>query len=201
MARGKQHNSDVIIVMLLFFIYAGCAIILCALGASSYRHTVAVLQEGYSERSGVLYIAQKVHQHDIGGSMRIDTHEGIDALVLVEQDTGMGFETWIFIEDGYLSEQLVASGSPIITDQAQRIAPMKTLSLSMSDRQLLEITLVTQDDDIQSISLAMRSRGGTFNTGDNAPQSPSLFANNEAMGGAPVMNQPASTLSNTGGAS
>jgi len=161
-------------VLLLFFVYAGSALLLSVLGISAYSRTVSVLQEGFNERSGVLYIAQKVQQNDLAGGVTLGSYQGNDALVLIEQETGQGFETWIFIQDGYLCELMISSGDQIIPSAAQRIMPMKELKLSLSNDNLLSVSVTTEADSINTISLALRSSGEAFNSGDNPPPSPSV---------------------------
>ncbi len=172
----KRHNADLFVVLLLFCIYAVCALLLCALGASSYNETVALMQSDYNQRSGVLYIAQKVHQNDIGGSLRIDEYQGTDALVLVEQETGLAYETWIFIKDGQLSEEFIAAGSDIIDEQAQIIMPMQDMQLTLSSDGLLSVSLTTDTGTVNVINLALRSGGGPYNFGATPPRSPAPSA-------------------------
>lgn len=169
MAHRKQHSSDLFIVLILFFVYAGSALMLGVLGVTSYSRTVDVLQEGSDERSGILYLAQKVQQNDIGGGVRLDQYQGNDALVLIEQETGEGFETWIFIQDGYLCEQLIAADSEIIPDQAQRIMPIKALSLTLEAHNLLSMSVTSTSDTVDTLSLALQSSGESFNSGDTPP--------------------------------
>jgi hypothetical protein len=197
-ARLKQHNTDVLLVVLLLFVYIGCTLLLCVLGANSYGQTVAALQEGYNQRSGVQYIAQKVHQGDIGGGIRVDEYNGSDALVLVEQTTGKAYETWIFIQDGYLCEELIAAGGGIIPEQAQRIMPLRELTASLDERMLLSIAVVTDTGAVDAVDLAVRSGGGSFNTGITPPASPSTALRDPAADGATIMT-PAPDGSGTGG--
>ena len=174
MPTRTQHSTDLLLVLLLFFVYAGSALLLSVLGISAYSRTVSVLQEGFNERSGVLYIAQKVQQNDLAGGVTLGSYQGNDALVLIEQETGQGFETWIFIQDGYLCELMISSGDQIIPSAAQRIMPMKELKLSLSNDNLLSISVTTEADSINTISLALRSSGEAFNSGENPPPSPSV---------------------------
>lgn len=172
MAKRKQYSSDLLIVLLLFFVYAICALLLCVVGVNAYSQTVSVLQEGYNQRSGILYIAQKVHHNDIGGGVRVDQYDDTDALVLVEQDTGTGYETWIFIKDGYLCELVVAAGSDVTHEQAQRIMPMQDMALELGEANLLRLEVTTDTGTVHSMSLAIRSSGNSYNaTGDTLPRS------------------------------
>ena len=188
MPRRTQHSTDILLVLILFFVYAGSALLLSVLGISSYSRTVAVLQEGFNERSGILYIAQKVQQNDLAGGVKLSTYQGNDALILIEQETGQGFETWIFIQDGYLCELMISSGDQIIPQAAQRIMPMQELKLTLSREQLLTVSVTTETNSVNTISLALRSSGEAFNAGNNPPPSPSVAQPREPV----IMNPPAS---------
>ena len=194
--KGKRGNSEFVIVLLLFFTYAICALAICVLGANSYSQTVAVVQEGFNQRTGVLYIAQKVRQNDIGGGVRVDTYNDGTALVLTEQQTGQGFETWIFVKDGFLCEQQIQAGTEIVDDQAQRIMPMRMLALSFSEEDLLKVALITETGSVNTTNIAVRSSGDSFNKG-NTPPASALAAQEAAQDGLVIMNPPA----NQGGVS
>lgn len=184
MAKRKQYNSDLLVVLALFFLYAFCALLLCVLGVNAYSQTASVLHEGYNQRTGVLYIAQKVHHNDIGGGVRVDRYNGTDALVLIEQDTGLGYETWIFVNDGYLCEQLIASDRKIVPEQAQRIMPMQMMKLKINDTRLLDLELTTDTGAVDSTSLALRSNVVPFNaSGDTPPRSSDRGTSDSATGG------------------
>lgn len=174
-------------MLLLFFVYAGCALMLCVLGAQSFRQTAQVLEENYNQRTGAQYVAQKIRQNDIAGSVRIEQFKGTDALVLVEQESGQGFETWIFVMDGHLCEQLIAAESEIVNDQAQTIMPMQKLELSFDDTMLLKVALTTTEGTVDTIKLALRAEGNTFNSGDAPPVSPAVETQSSALSGPTIM--------------
>lgn len=174
MPRQKKHNSELVLVLVLFMVYALSALMISSLGVESYGRTVSLQQEGFNERSGILYLAQKVQQNDIGGGIRITTYLDNDALVLTEQATGEGFETWIFIQDGYLSELQIAAGAAVIPQLAQHIMPMQALELEFIGNNLLRVCVTTDSGSVNSMHLAIRSSGDDYNaTGTNPPPSPS----------------------------
>jgi hypothetical protein len=159
----KRHTAEILIVLVLFFVYAGCALTLGVLGVSSYSRTVGVLQEGFNERSGILYISQKIQQSDVGGGIRIDQYQDNNALVFIEQETGLGYETWLFLQDGYLCEQLVQPQGSIIPGMAQRIMPMKALRLELSGNNLLSVLVTTDMGTTSELCLPLRSNSEPFN--------------------------------------
>jgi hypothetical protein len=120
--------------------------------------------------------------------LRLDSLNGAPALVLVEQDTGLAYETWIFVNDEALCELLIASGEQPIIAAAQSIMPMRSMDLALSSSGLLSVALVDGAGELSSIDLALRSSGGSFNTGGNAaPISPDLPSDDSAAFGPTIM--------------
>jgi hypothetical protein len=158
----KRRISDLILVLALFAVYATGAMALAAIGSNTYRHTTEVMQEDYDLRTGVLYIAEKVRQNDVGGGVRLDAVGGESALVLTEQVADRSFETWIFIEEGQLCELSIASGAELNITQAQRIMPMQSMKLELNEWGLLEVALATPDDVASAISLNVKCGSAPF---------------------------------------
>jgi hypothetical protein len=142
---------------MLFAAYAGGAILLSAIGSNTYREVTAVMQENYNTRTGVLYVAEKTRQNDVGGGVRIDAYNGNDALVLTERVTGKGYETWIFVADGQLCEEFIAAGAEVDPALIQKIMPMTSMSLKWDEADVLRVSMLTPDNMESSITLGVRS--------------------------------------------
>ena len=161
--RHKRLSFELLLVLIVFSIFAVGALFLCAVGANTYRDTTAVMQQNYDYRTGVMYLAEKTRQSDVAGSISIRQLDGVDALVLVEQQTGRGYETWIFVYNNNLCEQLIASGAEVKLSLAQVIMPMESMELILDRTGLLTINLVTPDGLRSSITLSLKSQGPPFN--------------------------------------
>jgi hypothetical protein len=159
----KKHSLDLVVVVALFFVYAACALLLCVIGAEVYRATAATMQNNYDQRTSVLYVAEKVRQNDLDGTVRVDRVDSADALVLIEKQSGRDYETWLFVKDQMLYEGLFAPDAVIDAKLCQPIMPMDALTIgpNKTDNGLLNITFVALDGQKTSINLWQRSgRGG-----------------------------------------
>jgi hypothetical protein len=159
----KKHSLDLVVVVALFFVYAACALLLCVIGAEVYRTTAATMQNNYDQRTSVLYVAEKVRQNDLDGTVRVDRVDDTDALVLVEKQSGRDYETWLFVKDEVLYEGLFAPGAAIDVKLCQPIMPMGALTIGQdeTDSGLINITFAAPDGQKTSIDLWQRSvRGG-----------------------------------------
>ena len=160
----KRHSFELLLVLVVFCIYAAGSLFLCAIGANTYKDISASMQKNYDLRTGVMYLAEKTRQNDVAGGIAVKKMYGADALVLTEQVTGRGFETWIFVYDGMLCEIVIASGSSnnISLSMLQRIMPMKTMTLTLDKTNLLSVQLVTPEGTTSSITLNVSSSGDSF---------------------------------------
>lgn len=156
----KKHSLDIVIVLALFCIYATCSLFLCVIGADVYRSTADTMQRGYNQRTSALYVAEKIRKNDAVDSIRLDAVRGADALVLIEQESGFKFETWLFVQDQILYEGMFAAGAEPDIALCQPIMPLNAMHLSRAEenRSLIAITFVMTDDTTTSIDLWLRSQ-------------------------------------------
>jgi hypothetical protein len=149
---------DILIVLSLFGAYAVGAMFLSAIGANVYRDTAATMDENYGMRTGALYIAEKLRQNDVADGVRLDGIEGGgDALVLIENRTGEGYETWIYVYDGALREILTARGAAIPLESGQIIMPMEAMELERASGDLLRVSLTSAGGGVSNLSLSLRA--------------------------------------------
>ncbi|MDR1714161.1 MAG: DUF4860 domain-containing protein [Coriobacteriales bacterium] len=163
---SRRHSADILVVLTLFCVYTLSALLLVVIGARVYQDTAAVMTSNYDQRTSVLYVAEKLRQSDAAGAVRFDAVAAGDgagvALVLTEQESGLGYETWIYVAEGTLYEQLVAPGDRPQPTLSQAIMPMQamTLGAEAASDGLLEITFTTIDNSEHSITLYLNSTQG-----------------------------------------
>jgi hypothetical protein len=154
-------------VLALFALFAAGALILCTAGANVLRTTATTAQHDYDTRTGDLYLAEKIRQFDVAGATRIDTVAGGDALVFSQQVAGSTYETWVYVYNGELSEELIPAGSSVDLQQGQAIMPMQSMTVAQTGSDpLVHITLVNEDGSVQQLSISQRSAPATALGGD-----------------------------------
>jgi hypothetical protein len=147
------------VVLALFCVFAVCALLLAAIGAGVYRNTAAVMESNYNERTSILYVAEKLRQNDVAGAVRIDSVGASDALVLVEQVSGRNYETWLFVADGTLYEELLAPGGQPEATMGQAIMPMRDLRISANGLGdgCFTVSFTTVDGQVASMDFNLAS--------------------------------------------
>jgi hypothetical protein len=156
----KRHSLDLVVVVALFFIYATSALLLCVIGAEVYRGAAETMQHNYDQRTSVLYLVEKVRQNDLDDSLRVDSVGDSTALVLIEQRSGQGYETWLFVQDSILYEGMFAPGDPIDLKLCQPIMPMESLTIEREGG-FVSAAFHTVDGQTTSIDLWLRAQRGS----------------------------------------
>jgi hypothetical protein len=167
----RRHSSHLILVFTLFAVFAICALMLCTISVGAYRSVSTTMQTDYSQRTGALYLTQKLRQADVAGAVRVASMAvsgadaasadaaSADALVLTTNIAGQDYADWIFVQSGMLREELLPSGQTPDPNLAQAIMPMQSLQLKLADGRL-DIRLLHADGSQESVSLTLRSQNG-----------------------------------------
>jgi hypothetical protein len=139
--------------------------LLAAIGASVYQKISANLSTTYDQRTSVLYVAEKLRQNDHPNSVRVDTLDGSDALVITQQFNGENYETWLYVSDSELKEALLAPGTPASPELGQSIMPMSSMKLDGSrlGQGLLGVDFTTASGEDASIVLFLKTAQGGGN--------------------------------------
>ena len=105
--RTKRHITDVLFTLTLFCVFAAASLIVVFIGAEVYSAAINRADTGFEINTTLSFVSTKIRQHDNMGSVRIDSLEGADALVLEQHIGDMVFETWIYHHEGALREIVI----------------------------------------------------------------------------------------------
>jgi hypothetical protein len=161
-ARGKlnprmlasQHRLvAVVAVMLLILLFMLLACFLCVKSMEAYYSMDDAASASYTQRTGTLFFTQKIEQANVAGAVQLRTIDGNDALVISGQGTNAGFDDWMFVDNGYLVDELVATGDEPDANNEQHIMAMQQISLGLSKSGTLTIDLVDDNGTHADISL------------------------------------------------
>ncbi len=158
MDKQRSSSSELIFVLGLFGFYTLCALFLAITGANVYQKNVEATEFNYTFRTTVLYITEKIRQSENIDSVAIETLEQSDALVLSRDFDGTIYNTWIYVEDSYLKEVLLAEDMTVAYNIGQKIIPAQDMKLSMSENSLITIELTDNEGNVFSSSVYLETR-------------------------------------------
>ncbi len=150
MKQSKSHLINTILIFSVFCIYAITALFLILVSADVYEENVSASSESYNMRTSLLYIGEKLRQSEEIGQIRLGETEQSDAIIMQQVVADSVYETWIYIEDGYLCEVLLAEGMEPLTGIGQRIMPLSAMALSETIPGLLEVEVTDTEGNVHN---------------------------------------------------
>ncbi|MCC8045111.1 MAG: DUF4860 domain-containing protein [Clostridiales bacterium] len=147
MYRKKQHSTDFLFTFLLLITFALFALILAGTGALVYQNSVSSLEENYTSRTAVAYVAEKVRQYDSEGLISFSSVEGIPALALRSDDSAKTATcTYIYYYDGSLCELFVREETTPTASMGTALVELSDFTIEQ-DESLLRVTAVSADGE------------------------------------------------------
>ncbi len=105
--RTGRHTVDILFILTLFGAFIVSALLIVVLGAHVYQNTVAQAEKGFSTRTSLAYVTEKIRQHDEDGSVSITEIEGHQVLCLSQKYGDTSYDTYLYYDNGYLKELTV----------------------------------------------------------------------------------------------
>lgn len=145
--------------LLLLFVFLISAIFLILIGSQVYTNIREKNSQSFSTDTASNYIINKVRQFDHSEAITIREIEDTSILVLISEQEGSIYETWIYAEDGVLKELFTPQNSGLTKKDGLSILPCYFATFSFEEKtRLLTITLQpTKDSPDYSTHLLLRS--------------------------------------------
>lgn len=147
------HVIDAIFPIAVFFVFAASSLAVFMLSARIYDSTSSSATGNYSSRTAFAYIQEKVRQHDSNGGISAETIDGIDYLLLKDED----YTTYIYAYDGMLKELRLRDGVKASPESGLDITPVEDFSIGQTEEQLYHFDITVKDGNTFSIAVSERS--------------------------------------------
>lgn len=158
--RARSHTVDFLFTLSLFCVFTVCALLLVTLGVQVYRSTAWYLEDTYSARTALAYVAEKVRQHDARGCAALTQVEGETALLLTDEIDGSIYETYIYPDGKYLCELVVRQGTAVSADMGQQILEAEGFSITDLGDGFLRFTAPDSRGETYTFLLHLRNTEG-----------------------------------------
>lgn len=152
----RNRNTFIILIAAAFAI---ASLIIGLLSVNIYETVGAnTSRQELTYASG--YIGDQIRASD-GNAIRTAAIEGeTPALVIESYEEGVTYETWFFAADNFLKELTIEKGQPISVARGENIIMLKTADFAKLSDSLLEIRLVSDEDDVCIVNYHVPSYGG-----------------------------------------
>ena len=127
--RSQSHATDMLFTIGLFCVFAASAFILVLIGMQVYQTTVSHMQDTYSTRTAISYVAEKLRQHDVTGGVELVSLEGQTTLRLLDSADDADYYTYIYSDGEYLCELTVRAGTEAKLSLGERVLQVQDFSI------------------------------------------------------------------------
>lgn len=128
--RAAQHHMDALMALILFGVFAACVLAVLLTGAGAYQRLTQRDRSAFDRRTAIQYIATRVRQSDIAGSVEVVSFQGTNALALEEST---GYVTRVYWYDGYLMELYAAADSDLAPEDGVKLLESEPVDFSLED--------------------------------------------------------------------
>lgn len=154
------HVIDFLFVLSLFCVFTVSAFLVVAIGARVYRSTADHMEDTYSTRTALSYVAEKIRRHDESGLVSLSSLEGHPALLLKDQEAGKTYITYLYADGERLLEFTAAEGSEVSADMGQEIIAVKDFSITGRENGFILLSAKASDGNPVSLFLHLRNSDG-----------------------------------------
>lgn len=155
---GHRHLIDILFVLSLFCIFAVSSVLLILFGADIYKKTVQQMDSNYTSRTSIAYITEKIRQSDAENAIQIILQNDTQILLLTTIINGIPYATSLYEYDGYLYELFARTDLELPLDSGQPVMELHSLTFSLLEPNILEVTFTNAANEEQTIYVSMHSR-------------------------------------------
>ena len=152
-----KHMIDILFPVTLFFVFALSALTVILLAAKIYQSTTEHSSFNYTSRTCLSYIAEKIHQNDVGGTVSIGTIDGCDALVLEQAHGEDTYYTYIYVHENELKELFIKEGAEVTAADGKTVLKVEDFSMESLSDNLMQFHCVDENNQESSSVLCIRS--------------------------------------------
>jgi hypothetical protein len=150
----KSFDPGVFGGLILVCIFVLCMFLTLAAGALIYEDISGVMEEQYTVRTAVSYLATRARQGNAAGEISTGNFDGESALVLTENGDDGTYVTYIYCWNGYIRELYCPEGEELLVTDGETVIAADDVNFTVDDG-LLKIECTTNGKTaVQYIGIA-----------------------------------------------
>jgi len=138
----RKMNRWMLLVLLILFCLVGTLLI--RIGIVSYKNEQLVSMQQLHIRMPSDYITSQIREHNVAYPIEVRMQGGYQVLVLLSEEEGMVYETWIYCLNHKLYEAYVSVGSTLRLESGKELMELENLEFKKGGK-CLTVTFETKD--------------------------------------------------------
>ena len=155
--KEQRHTIDRVFALALFCAFAASVLMVLIIGAGVYKNTVKSMEDRYTERTCLSYIASKVHHYDVSGGVYLQRFGDGQALTLEENLEGTDYITLIYAHEGYVKELFMEKGLDLSPEDGEIVIEDTGLELQQAADNLIKVSCKGEDGRNNSMYISINS--------------------------------------------
>lgn len=160
----KMRNKpivDILFLLALFSVFLISALFIVLFGAKIYRNTVSNMEANFKSRTALSYVTEKMRQFDHSGGAAVIHYGETPVLVLNERIGDNDYSTFLYEQDGYLTELTARSDYDFDLTGGTKVVPVSGFFVERVTDSLYRFTLT--DENGESVSYYVAEYSHTNN--------------------------------------
>ena len=160
----KMRNKpivDILFLLALFSVFLISALFIVLFGAKIYRNTVSGMEANFKSRTALSYVTEKMRQFDHSGGAAVIHYGETPVLVLNERVGDNDYSTFLYEQDGYLTELTARSDYDFDLTGGTKVVPVSGFFVERVTDSLYRFTLT--DENGESVSYYVAEYSHTNN--------------------------------------
>lgn len=153
----KKHMVDFLFPIALFFVFAFSALTVILLATNIYREATESSSLNYTAGTSLSYIGEKIRQNDQSDAVSIGSIDGCESLILKQNRNGENYLTYIYVNQGNLSELFVKEGVTALASAGTVIMPVTDFTMEQRSDGLYAFTCTDTKGESSSAVVGVRS--------------------------------------------
>ena len=155
--RQKNHVIDLLFPIAVLFVFAISSFLVLVLSAHIYSSQTQKMNTGYTVHTSLAYVAEKIRQNDVAGSISVMTLDGTECLALKNSSDGINSTTYLYVSDGWLKELFVRDDTDVSLNAGKNIIEASDFKVAELNNGLYRITITDTEGVTNSRILSERS--------------------------------------------
>lgn len=138
--NSRRFSFHFIFILMLYLLIAVFSLMIILLGKNIYSSINNDRQTNYEKRVALSYVANKIRQNDKKESIRIESLNGENAIVITEIYDGELYETWIYFYDNAIYEMFTDAGMEFNLDDGIKVLHTEAFKIEALKDDLYKFT-------------------------------------------------------------
>ena len=153
----QDHMVNIMLPVALLLMFAVSALAVLLFATRAYQSIVRNSAQNDASRTALSYVSEKIHRLDAAGEISLDTVEGREVLVLVQEHGADRYTTYIYVYDQELKELFVKEGTSVSLSSGRTVMEVERFDMESLEDGLLRFSCTDTAGQTASALVALRS--------------------------------------------